>query len=112
MTDALVVLGYIDPTRFLGGDFPLDPDAAHAACARLGSQLDLGPEETAWGIRELALTGMIKAVRGRLASLGLDPRQYAILSYGGGGSLFTPEIARAIGAPRVLIPSGPRWRWA
>ncbi len=47
---------------------------------------------------------MIKAVRGRLASLGLDPRQYAILSYGGGGSLFTPEIARAIGAPRVLIP--------
>jgi N-methylhydantoinase A len=104
VTDALVVLGYIDPTRFLGGDFPLDPDAAHAACARLGSQLDLGPEETAWGIRELALTGMIKAVRGRLASLGLDPRQYAILSYGGGGSLFTPEIARAIGAPRVLIP--------
>jgi N-methylhydantoinase A len=104
VTDALVVLGYIDPTRFLGGDFALDPDAAYAACARLGSQLDLGPEETAWGIRELALTGMIKAVRGRLASLGLDPRQYAILSYGGGGSLFTPEIARAIGAPRVLIP--------
>jgi N-methylhydantoinase A len=104
VTDALVVLGYIDPTRFLGGDFALDPHAAHEACARLGAQLDLSPEETAWGIRELALTGMIKAVRGRLASLGLDPRQYAILSYGGGGSLFTPEIARAIGAPRVLIP--------
>ena len=104
VTDALVVLGYIDPTRFLGGDFALDPDAAFAACARLGAQLDLDAEETAWGIRELALTGMIKAVRGRLASLGLDPRTYAILSYGGGGSLFTPEIARAIGAPRVLIP--------
>jgi N-methylhydantoinase A len=104
VTDALVVLGYIDPTRFLGGDFALDPDAALAACARLGTTLDLGAEETAWGIRELALTGMVKAVRGRLASLGLDPRQYAILSYGGGGSLFTPEIARAIGAPRVLIP--------
>jgi N-methylhydantoinase A len=104
VTDALVVLGYIDPTRFLGGDFALDPHAAYDACGRLGAQLDLGPEETAWGIRELALTGMIKAVRGRLASLGLDPRHYAILSYGGGGSLFTPEIARAIGAPRVLIP--------
>jgi N-methylhydantoinase A len=104
VTDALVVLGYIDPNRFLGGDFALDPDAARTACARLGAELDLDAEETAWGIRELALTGMIKAVRGRLASLGLDPRQYAILSYGGGGSLFTPEIARAIGAPRVLIP--------
>jgi N-methylhydantoinase A len=104
VTDALVVLGYIDPNRFLGGDFALDPDAARTACERLGAQLGLGAEETAWGIRELALTGMIKAVRGRLASLGLDPRQYAILSYGGGGSLFTPEIARAIGAPRVLIP--------
>jgi N-methylhydantoinase A len=104
VTDALVVLGYIDPTRFLGGDFALDPDAAYSACARLGAGLDLGAEETAWGIRQLALTGMIKAVRGRLASHGLDPREYAILSYGGGGSLFTPEIARAIGAPRVLIP--------
>ena len=104
VTDALVVLGYIDPDRFLGGDFALDPEAARTACERLGAELDLGAEETAWGIRELALTGMIKAVRGRLASLGRDPRQYAILSYGGGGSLFTPEIARAIGAPRVLIP--------
>ena len=104
VTDALVVLGYIDPTRFLGGDFALDAGAAFAACERLGAQFDLEPEETAWGIRQLALTGMIKAVRGRLASLGLDPRLYAILSYGGGGSLFTPEIARAIGTPRVLIP--------
>jgi N-methylhydantoinase A len=104
VTDALVVLGYIDPHRFLGGDFALDPDAARAACERLGAALGIGAKETAWGIRELALTGMIKAVRGRLASRGLDPRQYAILSYGGGGSLFTPEIARAIGAPRVLIP--------
>ena len=104
VTDALVVLGYIDPTRFLGGDFALDAGAAFAACERLGAQLQLEPEETAWGIRQLALTGMIKAVRGRLASLGLDPRLYAILSYGGGGSLFTPEIARAIGTPRVLIP--------
>ena len=104
VTDALVVLGFIDPARFLGGDFELDADAAYAACARLGASLDLEAQETAWGIRQLALTGMIKAVRGRLASQGLDPRHYALLSYGGGGSLFTPEIAQAIGAPRVLIP--------
>jgi N-methylhydantoinase A len=104
VTDALVVLGYIDPNRFLGGDFSLDPEAALAACDRLGARLGLGSVETAWGIRQLALAGMIKAVRGRMASLGLDPREYAVLSYGGSGSLFTPEIARATGVPRVLVP--------
>jgi N-methylhydantoinase A len=104
VTDALVLLGYIDPGRFLGGDFPLYPDAARAACEQLGATLGLGADETAWGIRQLALTGMIKAVRGRMASLGLDPRQYAVLSYGGSGSLFTPEIALATGVPRVVVP--------
>ncbi len=57
VTDALVVLGYIDPNRFLGGDFDLDAEAARAACARLGEPLGLDADETAWGIRELALGG-------------------------------------------------------
>ncbi len=104
VTDALVVLGYIDPNRFLGGDFALDPEAARAACERLGSSLGLDAIEAAWGIRQLALAGMIKAVRSRMASLGLDPRTYRILSYGGSGSLFTPEIARSTGVPRVVVP--------
>jgi len=104
VTDALVVLGFIDPDRFLGGDFPLDPDAAAEACRRLGARLGLGTEETAWGIRQIALAGMIKATRSRLAALGLDPRTHAILSFGGSGSLFTVDIAAAIGARRVLVP--------
>ncbi len=104
VTDALVVLGFIDPARFLGGDFRLDPDAARRACERLGQPLGLGAEETAWGIRQIALAGMIKATRGRLAALGLDPRTHAILSFGGSGSLFTVDIAAAIGARRVLVP--------
>lgn len=104
VTDALVVLGYIDPNRFLGGDFSLDADAAKAACARLGQALELSAEETAWGIRQLALAGMVKAVRSRLAAFGLDPRGHAVLSFGGSGSLFTPEIARAIGASTVVVP--------
>jgi len=104
VTDALVVLGFIDPQRFLGGDFELDPAAAQAACARLGSALGLGAEETAWGVRQIALAGMVKATRARLAALGLDPRDHAILSFGGSGSLFTVDIAAAIGARRVLVP--------
>ena len=104
VTDALVVLGYIDPARFLGGDMALDAAAARDACARLGESLGLDAEQTAWGIRQLALAGMVKAVRARLADRGLDPRDHALLSYGGSGSLFTPEIALAIGSPRVLVP--------
>ena len=104
VTDALVVLGYLDPKRFLGGDMLLDTDAAHDACARLGAGLGLDPHETAWGIRQIALAGMVKAVRSRLADRGLDPRTHALLSYGGSGSLFTPDIARAIGSPTVVVP--------
>jgi N-methylhydantoinase A len=104
VTDALVVLGFIDPARFLGGDFRLDAAAARAACGRLGDSLGLEATETAWGIRQIALAGMIKATRARLAALGLDPRTHAILSFGGSGSLFTVDIAAAIGARRVLVP--------
>jgi N-methylhydantoinase A len=104
VTDALVVLGYIDATRFLGGDFDLDADAAFRACAALGAQLGIDAEEAAWGIRRLALAGMAKATRARTAALGLDPRDHALLSFGGSGSLFTPEIATAVGARRVVVP--------
>jgi N-methylhydantoinase A len=104
VTDALVALGYIDPDRFLGGTMALDADAARAACARLGEPLGLDAEETAWGMRELALAGMVKAVRSRLVDRGLDPREHSLISYGGSGSLFTPDIAAAIGARRVLVP--------
>ncbi|HYC23494.1 MAG TPA: hydantoinase/oxoprolinase family protein [Candidatus Bathyarchaeia archaeon] len=104
VTDALLVLGYLDPERFLGGDMRLDGAAARSACARLGERLGLDAEDAAWGIRRLALEGMVKAVRSRVAARGLDPRTNALLSYGGCGALFTAEIALAIGVPRVLIP--------
>jgi N-methylhydantoinase A len=104
VTDALVVLGYVDANRFLGGDMALDEDAAHAACARVGRPLGLDARDAAWGIRQLALAGMVKAVRSRLAARGLDPRTHSLFSYGGCGALFTPSIAAALGSPRVLIP--------
>ena len=46
----------------------------------------------------------MKATRARIAAFGLDPRDHALLSFGGSGSLFTPEIAHAIGAPQVIVP--------
>jgi N-methylhydantoinase A len=104
ITDALVVLGYLAPDRFLGGDMVLDHGAALAACGHLADALSLAREEVAWGMRELALVGMAKAVRGRLSERGLDPRRHALICYGGCGALFAADIARAIGARTVIIP--------
>lgn len=104
VTDALVVLGYIDPDKFLGGEFKLDKQAALGACARLGEALGMNAETAAWGIRQIALAGMIKATRGRTGALGLDPREHTFMSFGGSGSLFVPDLAREVGARRVLVP--------
>jgi N-methylhydantoinase A len=104
VTDALLVLGYLAPDRFLGGDMGLDADAATAACARLGEELALSADDVAWGIREIALVGMAKAVRGRLAERGLDPRGRSLVSFGGCGGLFAADIAHAIGMDTVVVP--------
>jgi len=104
VTDALVVLRYIDPDNFLGGDMVLDRAAAISACADLGARLGLDAEAAAWGIREIALAEMTRAVRTRLAMQGLDPREHPLISYGGCASLFTADIAKALSAPRVIVP--------
>ncbi|MFL6239822.1 MAG: hydantoinase/oxoprolinase family protein [Actinomycetes bacterium] len=104
VTDALVVLGYLDPARFLGGHMPLDPDAARAACAGLGAQLGLDAHEVAWGIRELTVARMARMIRARLATRGVDPAAFSLLAFGGGGGLFAPSAAIAAGLAQVLVP--------
>jgi N-methylhydantoinase A len=103
VTDALTVLGYIDPAYFLGGAMPLDVAAAWTSCAAIGEQLGLGAREVAWGIRELALEGMVRAVRSFINARGLDFSAFPILSYGGCGSLFAADLARAVGCDRVVV---------
>jgi N-methylhydantoinase A len=104
VTDALVVLGYIDPSRFLGGDMRLDADAARAACATLGERLGSDPVKVAWGIWEIAKVEMVRALRAQFAQKGLDPRDFAIVSMGGCGGLFNALIAQELGVRRVLMP--------
>ena len=104
VTDALVVLGYIDAAGFLGGRMPLDASAAHHACARLGAPLGLDAIETAWGIRAIALATMARAVRGRIASRGLVASDLSLVAYGGCGGLFAVDIADDVGARRSVIP--------
>ncbi|MCU1656952.1 MAG: hypothetical protein JWO57_1608 [Pseudonocardiales bacterium] len=104
VTDALVVLGYIDPGGFLGGDMQLDRDAAVAACGRLGEQLGTDAEQTAWGIWEVAKASMVRALRARFAERGMDPRSFAMVSMGGCGALFSAAIAQELHLQRVLVP--------
>jgi len=105
LTDALVVLGLIDPSNFLGGRLALDGEGAVAALARLGSPLGLDAAATARGMYRLALEEMRLAVQGLLVERGLDPRRFAFLCYGGCGALFGAPMARALAIGRVIVPA-------
>lgn len=104
VTDALVVLGYIDATQFLGGDMALDAAAATQACERLGAQLGSNAFQAAWGICEIAKVEMVRALREQFAQKGLDPADHTIVSMGGCGGLFNALIALELGIRRVLVP--------
>jgi N-methylhydantoinase A len=104
LTDALLVLGYIDPGNFLGGAMQLDREGAVAACARLGDGLDLDALEAAWGVREIAVAEMVKAVRARLSLHALSAPEHCLVSYGGCGALFAADVAKMAGLKRVYIP--------
>ena len=104
VTDALVVLGYIDPAAFLGGEMRLDEQAALGACAALGERLGTDATATAWGIWEVAKASMVRALRARFAERGMDPRQFTMISMGGCGALFSAAVARELHMQRVLVP--------
>jgi N-methylhydantoinase A len=105
VTDAMVLLGYIDPAGFMGGTMALDVDAALAACAALGQRIGLEPMDVAYGIREIALAEMGKAMRARISSGGIDVRKFGVVAFGGSGSLFATPIARELDLQWVLTPA-------
>ena len=108
VTDANVVLGRIDGARFLGGTMPLDAaSAAHAVDEHLAQRLRLSRVDAAAGVVRLADVKMALAVRGVTTGRGLDPRDYSLVAYGGGGPLHATAIARELGIPRVVIPPSP-----
>jgi len=108
VTDANLVLGRIAAGRFLGGTMPLDHGAAARAIEeRLGLPLGLARDSAAAGVVRLADVKMALAVRSITTERGLDPRDYTLVAYGGGGPLHAVAIARELGIPRVIIPPSP-----
>jgi N-methylhydantoinase A len=108
VTDANLVLGRIAAGRFLGGTMPLDhAGAVRAIEERLGLPLGLARDNAAAGVVRLADVKMALAVRSITTERGLDPRDYTLVAYGGGGPLHAVAIARELGIPRVIIPPAP-----
>jgi N-methylhydantoinase A len=104
VTDANLLLGLLAPGAALGGEIELDRDAAAAAIGDLASTLDLEPLECAEGIRRVANAEMVRALRVMTVERGVDPRELALLAFGGAGGLHAADIADELGMRRMLCP--------
>lgn len=107
VTDAAVVTGLIDPSLFAGGEMQLRPDLATRGIEPIASALSLSIEEAAEGILTVARNNMANVTRQTLVGQGHDPRDFALLAFGGGGGLFASEVARTLDIPTVIIPRHP-----
>jgi N-methylhydantoinase A/oxoprolinase/acetone carboxylase beta subunit len=107
ISDAHIVLGRLDPERFLGGRMKLDRDAAVEVVQKLAGELGLSLLETAEGILTIANSNMARAIRSRTIEKGHDPREFALVAFGGAGPLHAAEVADSLEIPEVLVPPHP-----
>ncbi len=104
VTDADLLLGYLNPDYFAGGDIALDRDAAQAAFTELSAALDLPLERTAWGVHQLVNENMAAAARVHAAERGLEIRRYCMVATGGAGPAHACGVAGGLGIGRIIIP--------
>ncbi len=104
VTDAAVLLGYIDPASFLGGRMALDASAAERVLGTLGEQLGLSAHEAARAVLDVANEHMVGAVREMTINEGIDPRESLVVAGGGAAGLNIAEICRELGCDDILIP--------
>ena len=105
VTDANLVLGYLNPDHLVGGALKLNPDKASAALAeKIARPLGMTVEAAAYGAHLIAASNMIRALKAVSSERGRDPREYALVAFGGNGPLFAAGMAAEIGIGRVLIP--------
>lgn len=113
VTDAHVVLGHFGGGGLLGGEFKLDEERARAALARLAEDLSrvtgkrTSVVAAAEGVLAVANTNMERALRHISVERGHDPRQFALLPFGGAGGLHAVELARALRIPAIIVPTAP-----
>ncbi len=107
ITDANLVLGYLDPAFFNGGAMRLDTDGAADGIARdVAAPLGLSLHEAAWGVHSVANANIERAMRIVSIERGRDPRHYALVAFGGAGPVHAGRLAHALDIPRVIVPRG------
>jgi N-methylhydantoinase A len=108
VTDANVVLGRLSAGRFLGGEMPLDVEASRKAIqTKIADPLGLTVDEAALGIIRIAIAEMSMAVRTVSVARGYDPRDFAMVAFGGAGPVHSAEIARDLHIPTLIVPRVP-----
>ncbi|MFC3229868.1 hydantoinase/oxoprolinase family protein [Marinibaculum pumilum] len=108
VTDAQVVLGRLDIDRFLGGDLPIDFDLARKAIHdRIAQPLGMSLEDAALGIIKIINSNMALAIRSNSVARGIDPRNFALMPFGGAGPLHGTALAEAVFAREVIVPPAP-----
>jgi N-methylhydantoinase A len=106
VTDASLVLGYLDPSSFLGGTMPIEVAAARAALERLVARpLGLGVDAAAGAVIDVATEQMVHAIEEITVNQGIDPREAILVGGGGGAGLNAVAVARRLGCASVLFPS-------
>jgi N-methylhydantoinase A len=107
VTDANVVLGRLDKHDFLGGSMKLDEEAAHRVIGDLAQSLGMSKLEAAEGVLTVINSNMANAIRSRTVQKGIDPREFALVAFGGAGPLHGAEVAAMLGFPEVIVPPYP-----
>lgn len=107
-TDTQIVLGRIDPDYYLGGEMKVDGALSKKALKeKIGDRYGWNAEESAANMYMVAMTNLMMAMRLQTVSRGWDPRDFAIVPYGGGGAMYACDLAREIGASTVVVPPLP-----
>jgi N-methylhydantoinase A len=108
VTDCNLVLGYIDPDNFLGGEFQLDAKAAWRVVEEvIAKPLGMSVPEAAQAVRSVANALMAQAIRIMTVERGYDPREFSYICYGGAGPVHAVDLAHEMGIRRVVIPPLP-----
>ena len=108
VTDASVVLGYLNPRYLVGGSLPIDAELSHVAMrGSVAEPLGLELAHAAYGAHQIASSNMIRAIKAVSSERGRDPRRYALFAFGGNGPLFAATMARALGMRLIVVPPAP-----
>ena len=108
VTDANVILGYLNQEYLVGGELKIDTSRSHQVFEeRIAKPMGLSVEHAAYGAHQIVISNMIRAIRSVSSERGRDPRQYAMVPFGGNGPLFAAGMARELQMKHIVVPPSP-----